>query len=106
MTDDPDDELTRLPVDAEQLENDSLSQIKGISRVTSVHAVLTAIHRDPPQPKVEKTDKPAIGLRMTPWSPPPRKAPMMTMTDLSRRGTQGGTPTVARHPKPAEGQEK
>jgi hypothetical protein len=99
MTDEHDEELTRPPVDGEMLENDAIARLAGLPRVRSVHTVFVPQQRDPPKAEVEKKQGPGVTLEMNPWSPPPRKPTMATMSDLTRKGTQGSTPQVARPPR-------
>lgn len=95
MTDEDDDDqpLHREPI--AQNDDDSSAPLRGMQRVSSVKTVFKAIHHDPPPDVPPPRGEPAVQLRMVAWQPPKRSAPMATMSDLARRGTQGGTPTVA-----------
>lgn len=94
MTDDDDDQpLYREP--AGQNEEDSTASVQGFKRVSSVKTVFVPIQHDPPPDIAPTRAVPSVQLRMVAWQPPKRPAGMATMSDLARRGTQGGTPTVA-----------
>ncbi len=86
---------------ADEGDGDSPANVRGIARVLSVQSVLVPMFREPVEPPPPKPKgEPAVRLQTVNWSPAPRKAQMATMSDLGKNGTRGGTPTVARNPKP------
>lgn len=78
---------------------DPIADIRGIKRVRSVHSVMTPVHRELAPDTLKESKKDAgMGLRLVPFTPAPRKAAMVTLSDFSRRPDPGQPRMVAKPP--------